>query len=76
MSAQRITDDVVRAVARDLRERYGFNDEDLRVLGAKLAAGLRGGLGQDVVDEVWRSSDLSGAEALALADEEKHAARE
>jgi hypothetical protein len=33
MSAQRITDDV----ARDLRERYAFDDEDVRLLGAKLA---------------------------------------
>lgn len=37
---------------------------------------LRSYLGLDVVEEVWRSSDLSEAEALALADEEKHAARE
>lgn len=68
MSPQRITDDV----ARDQRERYGVNDEDLRLLGA----GLRGDLGQDVVDEVWRTSELGETEALALANEEKHAARE
>ena len=37
---------------------------------------LRSYLGLDVVEEVWRSSDLSEAEALALADEEKQAARE
>ncbi|MDO8211968.1 hypothetical protein [Conexibacter sp. CPCC 206217] len=37
MGAQRITDDVVREVARDLRERYAFDDEDVRFLGAKLA---------------------------------------
>lgn len=35
MGAPRITEDV----ARDLRERYGFDDEDLRLLGAKLADG-------------------------------------
>lgn len=32
--------------------------------------------GDGVVEEVWRSSDLSDAEAVALADDEKHAARE
>jgi len=37
---------------------------------------LRSYLGLDVVDEVQRTSDLSDAEALALAGEEKHAARE
>jgi len=37
---------------------------------------LRSDLGLDIVEEVWRSSDLSEAEALALTDEEKHAARE
>jgi predicted transcriptional regulator len=37
---------------------------------------LRSYLGLDVVEEVWWTSDLSEAEALAMADEEKHAARE
>ncbi len=37
MSTQWITDDVLRDVTRDLRERYGFDDADLRLLGAKLA---------------------------------------
>jgi hypothetical protein len=36
---------------------------------------LRRYLGLDVVEEVWRRSDLGEAEAMALADEEKHAAR-
>ncbi|MBB4663101.1 hypothetical protein [Conexibacter arvalis] len=36
LGAQRITDDVVREVARDLRERYAF-DDDVRLRGAKLA---------------------------------------
>jgi hypothetical protein len=36
MSAHRVTDDVVREVARELRERYAFDDEDLRTLGARL----------------------------------------
>jgi predicted transcriptional regulator len=37
---------------------------------------LRSYLGLTVVEEVWRRSDLSEEQALALADEEKHAARE
>lgn len=37
MRAQRITDEIVSEVARCLRERYGFDDEDLRLLGARLA---------------------------------------
>ncbi len=37
---------------------------------------LRRYLGLDVVNEVWGGSDLSEAEAPALADEQKHAARE
>ncbi len=37
---------------------------------------LRNYLGLEVVEEVWRRSDLSEAQALALADQEKHAARE
>jgi predicted transcriptional regulator len=37
---------------------------------------LRSYLGLDVVEEVWRGSDLTEVEALKLADEEKHAARE
>lgn len=37
---------------------------------------LRSYLGLDAVDEVWRGSELSETEALALADEQKHAARE
>jgi len=37
---------------------------------------LRSYLGLDVVEEVWGGSDLTEAEALKLADDEKHAARE
>lgn len=37
MSANRITDDVVREVAADLRERYALDDADVRLLGARLA---------------------------------------
>lgn len=36
---------------------------------------LRRYLGLDVVQEIWRRSDLGVAEAMALADEAKHAAR-
>lgn len=37
---------------------------------------LQSYIGRDVVEEVWRTSGLSEAEALTLADEEKHAARD
>lgn len=37
MSAHGITDDLVRRVADDLRERYSLDEEDVRVLGARLA---------------------------------------
>lgn len=37
MSANGITDDLVRRVADDLRERYSLDDEDVRALGARLA---------------------------------------
>lgn len=37
---------------------------------------LRNYLGLDIVENVWRHSDLSEAQALALADAEKHASRE
>jgi hypothetical protein len=36
---------------------------------------LRSYLGLTVLEEVWRRSDLGEEQALALADEEKHAAR-
>lgn len=37
MSAHGISDDLVRRVADDLRERYSLDDEDMRALGARLA---------------------------------------
>jgi len=37
VSAKGITDELVRKVADDLRERYSLNDEDVRALGARLA---------------------------------------
>ncbi len=36
---------------------------------------LRRYVGLDVVEDVWRRSDLSHDQALALADTEKHAPR-
>jgi hypothetical protein len=37
VSANEITEDLVRQVADDLRERYALDDEDVRTLGARLA---------------------------------------
>jgi hypothetical protein len=44
VSAEGITDDLVRKIADDLRARYDLDDEDMRALGARLAesAGPRG----------------------------------
>lgn len=43
VSAKGITDELVRQVADDLRTRYDLDDDDVRVLGARLAdaAGAR-----------------------------------
>jgi hypothetical protein len=37
MSAKGISDELVDQVSNELRERYGLDDEDLRLLGARLA---------------------------------------
>jgi hypothetical protein len=37
MSAKGISDELVEQVGNELRERYGLDDEDLRLLGARLA---------------------------------------
>ena len=37
MSAKGISDELVRRVTADLRDRYRLDDEDLRALGARLA---------------------------------------
>lgn len=37
MCAKGITDELVRQVADDLRERYALDGEDVRALGARLA---------------------------------------
>lgn len=39
MSTQPITEQLVREVAQDLRERYALDEDDLRALGTELAAG-------------------------------------
>jgi len=41
VSAEGITDELVRQVAEDLRQRYALDDDDVRRLGARLAAGAR-----------------------------------
>lgn len=63
-------DDEILQAARGVAARSA-RDESAVVEDA-----LRRYLGLDVVEEVWRRSDLSETQALALADEEKHAARE
>jgi hypothetical protein len=37
MSAKGISDELVEQVSHELRERYGLDDEDVRLLGARLA---------------------------------------
>jgi hypothetical protein len=37
VSAKGISDELVRKVADDLRQRYSLDDEDVRALGARLA---------------------------------------
>jgi hypothetical protein len=37
MAPHGITDELVRRVADDLRERYSLDDEDVRALGARFA---------------------------------------
>lgn len=63
-------DDEVLEAARAIAARTD-RDESAVVEDA-----LRRYVGLDVVEAVWRRSDLGEGEALALADEEKHAARE
>lgn len=41
MSSRPITDQLVQEVADDLRARYALDDDDVRALGAKLAANER-----------------------------------
>jgi hypothetical protein len=41
VSAKGITDEFVQQVADDLRARYGLDDEDMRVLGSRLADAAR-----------------------------------
>jgi hypothetical protein len=43
VSARGVTDELVQRVADDLRARYGLGDEDVRLLGSRLAdaAGAR-----------------------------------
>jgi len=41
MSVKDINDELVRQIADELRERHGLDEEDVRVLGARLAADSR-----------------------------------
>ena len=38
MSVERISDELVRLIAEDLRARYALDEEDVRALGARLAS--------------------------------------
>ncbi len=42
MASQAITDELVRQVTTDLRARYDLDDDDVRVLGARLSTPDRG----------------------------------
>jgi hypothetical protein len=63
-------DDELMEAARSVAARGDRGESDV------VEDALRSYLGLDVVDAVWRRSDLGEDEALALADEEKHAARD
>lgn len=63
-------DDEVLQAARVVAAR-SHRDES-----AVIEDAVRRYVGLDVVEEVWRGSDLGEEEGLALADAEKHAARE
>lgn len=38
MGVERISDEFVRLIAKDLRTRYALDEEDVRALGARLAS--------------------------------------
>jgi predicted transcriptional regulator len=63
-------DDEVLEAARAIAARTARDES------AVIEDALRRYVGRDVVEDVWRRSDLGEDDALALADEEKHAARE
>jgi predicted transcriptional regulator len=63
-------DDELMEAARSVAARSDRGESDV------VEDALRSFLGLDVVDAVWRRSSLSEDEALALADKEKHAARD
>ena len=63
-----VEEDVLRA-ARVAAARAGTRDSDV------VEAALRRYLGFELLDQIWARSDLDEDEAMALADEAKHAAR-
>lgn len=48
MSAKGISDELVRRVADELRERYALDDDDIRVLGTRLADAAAGRTAENV----------------------------
>lgn len=50
MSTRDITDELVRQVASELRERHGLDDDDLRTLGERLTAATRSGENQQFAE--------------------------
>lgn len=63
-------DDEILQAARALAARSDRDES------AVIEDAVRRYVGLDVVADVWQHSDLSEDQALALADAEKHAARE
>ena len=63
-----VEEDVLRA-ARVAAARAGTRDSEV------FEAALRRYLGFELLDQVWSRSDLEEDEAMALADEAKHATR-
>lgn len=63
-----VEEDVLRA-ARVAAARAGKRDSEV------FEAALRRYLGFELLDRVWARSDLDEDEAMALADEAKHATR-
>jgi hypothetical protein len=63
-----VEEDVLRA-ARVAAARAGTRDSEV------VEAALRRYLGFELLDQIWARSDLDEDEAMALADEAKHATR-
>jgi hypothetical protein len=67
VSARGITDELVQRVADDLRARYGLDDEDVRLLGSRLA-GTAGARNAENVEFAKRFTDGHRATFDRLAE--------